>query len=296
MKLTETVEITRPPDGHRRPGPGARRRPGVRRRLHDRPVRRRPRRTTTSRTRGSPSAPDDDDDAAADPHAAADPRGQPGRRRARPMLQPAPTGTASSRTTSTRRPTWRPRCASAATGCPSSSPRWTAGWSSPASRVRTVPVSDVRAGDQVVCGAAGVRVVLPRGRVDRSDGRGLRVHELRGVQREAAGAAGPPDRRARCARSRRTGDKVLWVGGPAVVHTGAAPAMVALVEAGYVDVLFAGNALATHDIEAALYGTSLGVDLDRRAAASSTGTSTTSGRSTRSAGPARSPPRSSRAC
>jgi lysine-ketoglutarate reductase/saccharopine dehydrogenase-like protein (TIGR00300 family) len=59
------------------------------------------------------------------------------------------------------------------------------------------------------------------------------------------------------------GRKILWVGGPAVVHTGASPAMVALVRAGYVDVLFAGNALATHDIEAALYGTSLGVDLAR---------------------------------
>ena len=45
------------------------------------------------------------------------------------------------------------------------------------------------------------------------------------------------------------------------MHTGAAPAMVGLVEAGYVDVLFAGNALATHDIEASLFGTSLGVDL-----------------------------------
>jgi len=59
------------------------------------------------------------------------------------------------------------------------------------------------------------------------------------------------------------GKKILWVGGPAVVHTGAAPAMVALVNAGYVDVLFAGNALATHDIEASLYGTSLGVDLSK---------------------------------
>ena len=57
------------------------------------------------------------------------------------------------------------------------------------------------------------------------------------------------------------GQKVLWVGGPGVVHTGAAPAMVALVDAGFVDVLFAGNALATHDIESALFGTSLGVDL-----------------------------------
>jgi lysine-ketoglutarate reductase/saccharopine dehydrogenase-like protein (TIGR00300 family) len=57
------------------------------------------------------------------------------------------------------------------------------------------------------------------------------------------------------------GRQLLWVAGPAVVHTGAAPAMVALIEHGFVDVLFAGNALATHDIEAALYGTSLGVDL-----------------------------------
>jgi lysine-ketoglutarate reductase/saccharopine dehydrogenase-like protein (TIGR00300 family) len=57
------------------------------------------------------------------------------------------------------------------------------------------------------------------------------------------------------------GGKILWVGGPAIVHTGAAPAMVALVEHDFVDVLFAGNALATHDIESALYGTSLGVDL-----------------------------------
>jgi lysine-ketoglutarate reductase/saccharopine dehydrogenase-like protein (TIGR00300 family) len=62
---------------------------------------------------------------------------------------------------------------------------------------------------------------------------------------------------------KEAGQKVLWVGGPAIVHTGAAPAMVRLVESGYVDVLFAGNALATHDIESALYGTSLGVDLSK---------------------------------
>src|SRR6266540_2570134 len=50
-------------------------------------------------------------------------------------------------------------------------------------------------------------------------------------------------------------------GEPAVVHTGAGPALVRLIETGYVDVLFAGNALAAHDIEGALYGTSLGVNL-----------------------------------
>jgi lysine-ketoglutarate reductase/saccharopine dehydrogenase-like protein (TIGR00300 family) len=57
------------------------------------------------------------------------------------------------------------------------------------------------------------------------------------------------------------GARILWVAGPAVVHTGAAAPMVALVEHGWVDVVFSGNALATHDIESALFGTSLGVDL-----------------------------------
>jgi lysine-ketoglutarate reductase/saccharopine dehydrogenase-like protein (TIGR00300 family) len=61
--------------------------------------------------------------------------------------------------------------------------------------------------------------------------------------------------------AKANGQKVLWVGGPGIVHTGASPAMVAMVDAGFVDVLFAGNALATHDIESALFGTSLGVNL-----------------------------------
>ncbi len=127
-------------------------------------------------------------------------------------------------------------------------------------RVRTVPVSDVRAGDQVVCGAAGVRVVMPVLEARSADDFGfmssavssekpqaLLVRQIAETMREVKAA----------------GKRILWVGGPAIVHTGAAPAMVKLVEAGYVDVLFAGNALATHDIESALFGTSLGVDLSK---------------------------------
>ena len=53
------------------------------------------------------------------------------------------------------------------------------------------------------------------------------------------------------------------MGGPAIVHTGSAPHMVKLIEAGYIHVLFAGNALAAHDLEQALYGTSLGVHMAR---------------------------------
>jgi lysine-ketoglutarate reductase/saccharopine dehydrogenase-like protein (TIGR00300 family) len=125
-------------------------------------------------------------------------------------------------------------------------------------RVRTVPVSDVQAGDRVVCGAGGVKVELPHrepssgetfefmaSAVSSEKPQSLLLRQIAQQMREV----------------KADGGKVLWVGGPAVVHTGAAPAMVALVEAGFVDVLFAGNALATHDIEASLYGTSLGVDL-----------------------------------
>jgi lysine-ketoglutarate reductase/saccharopine dehydrogenase-like protein (TIGR00300 family) len=62
---------------------------------------------------------------------------------------------------------------------------------------------------------------------------------------------------------KQAGQRILWVGGPAIVHTGGAPALSRLVEHGYVDVLFAGNALAVHDIESNMYGTSLGVDLSK---------------------------------
>ncbi len=124
-------------------------------------------------------------------------------------------------------------------------------------RVYTLPMSDVRAGMTVVCGASGIRVAVPQ--PGASNGTfGFMESEVSSEKPQAVMvrqvAEGMREAKAQ-------GKKVLWVGGPGVVHTGASQAMVALVEAGYVDVLFAGNALATHDIEAALYGTSLGIDL-----------------------------------
>jgi lysine-ketoglutarate reductase/saccharopine dehydrogenase-like protein (TIGR00300 family) len=64
-------------------------------------------------------------------------------------------------------------------------------------------------------------------------------------------------------RTREAGEKILAVLGPAVVHTGSVEHICRLIRGGYLHVLFAGNALATHDIEQALYGTSLGISLDR---------------------------------
>jgi len=124
-------------------------------------------------------------------------------------------------------------------------------------RVYTLPMADVRAGMTVVAGASGIKVVVPL--PDKGEGSfGFMESDVSSEKPQAVLVRQVADgmREAKAA-----GKKVLWVGGPGVVHTGAAPAMVALVNAGYVDVLFAGNALATHDIESSLYGTSLGVDL-----------------------------------
>jgi lysine-ketoglutarate reductase/saccharopine dehydrogenase-like protein (TIGR00300 family) len=130
-------------------------------------------------------------------------------------------------------------------------------------RVRTVPVSEIKAGDRVVCGASGVRVrpVVP----PPTALKGTHVFEFMksDVSSEKPQALLVRQIADQMRAVKDAGQRILWVGGPAVVHTGAAPAMVALVRAGYVDVLFGGNAIATHDIEAALFGTSLGVDLAR---------------------------------
>jgi len=126
-------------------------------------------------------------------------------------------------------------------------------------RVHTVPVSDVKEGDQIVCGAGGIKVVLPPREhkaigdhfefmssvVSSEKPQALLVRQIAERMREVKGDGG----------------RILWVAGPAVVHTGASTPMAVLVDHGWVDVLFSGNALATHDIESALFGTSLGVDL-----------------------------------
>jgi len=124
-------------------------------------------------------------------------------------------------------------------------------------RVHTLPMADVKAGMRVVTGASGIKVDVPV--LTKAEGSfGFMESDVSSEKPQAVLVRQVADG-MRAAKA--DGKKVLWVGGPGVVHTGAARAMVALVDAGFVDVLFAGNALATHDIESALFGTSLGVDL-----------------------------------
>ena len=102
----------------------------------------------------------------------------------------------------------------------------------------------------------------------RSRRPGLRLHDLGGVLREAEGPLGgtrggqPETSEGGARRGRRpAAGRILAVCGPAVVHTGAAPALARMVKDGWVDLLFAGNGFATHDIESSVLGTSLGVSL-----------------------------------
>jgi lysine-ketoglutarate reductase/saccharopine dehydrogenase-like protein (TIGR00300 family) len=123
-----------------------------------------------------------------------------------------------------------------------------------ATRVRTLPLSDVQAGMRVVVGAAGVRVSVPsRDSVDP-----LAFSDVAPERPQAVLVRQVADGMR---HARADGKRLLWVAGPGVVHAGAVPAMVALARAGWVDVLFAGNALATYDIEAALYGRGRAADV-----------------------------------
>ena len=123
---------------------------------------------------------------------------------------------------------------------------------------RSLRFVDVRAGDLVVVGHQGVRVEPIERNVRKADPFEFMASEVSAEKpKSVAIRAVAETMRA----TREAGQKVLLVAGPAVVHTGAAPHVIRLIEAGYVDLLFAGNALAVHDVERVFYGTALGVDM-----------------------------------
>ncbi|MGH9177557.1 MAG: TIGR00300 family protein [Acidimicrobiales bacterium] len=126
-----------------------------------------------------------------------------------------------------------------------------------AGRARTAPMHRVRVGDRVVVGHEGIRVTPP------SRPRGANPFEFMSseVSSEKPKALLVADVADRLRLHRQAGRKILAVCGPAVVHTGAAPAVARLVREGWIDLLFAGNGLAAHDIESNVMGTSLGVSV-----------------------------------
>lgn len=126
-----------------------------------------------------------------------------------------------------------------------------------AKRAKALPMADVMQGDLVLVGEDGVRTEplakdgddetfrFMSSEVSAEKPKGYLLNQVVEAMR----------------RVKDEGKKILFVGGPAIIHTGAGPVLEGLIREGWVDLLFAGNALAVHDIEQALLGTSLGIPL-----------------------------------
>ncbi len=127
------------------------------------------------------------------------------------------------------------------------------------SAARCVSMTAVELGDRIVVGRRGTRVFPPE-----AESRKGNLFEFMSspVSSERPKAVSVREVAAAMKRCRAAGEKIIAVLGPAVVHTGGSEHVAQLVRQGYIQVLFAGNALATHDIEQAFYGTSLGVSFD----------------------------------
>src|SRR5207245_5837456 len=124
---------------------------------------------------------------------------------------------------------------------------------------RAVKFFDVRKGDEIVVGHQGVRVVPVQRATSRTD-----VFQFINtiIDADEPKSAIIRELAEELRRARKTKGKIAVVAGPAIVRTGAGQHLVRLIETGYVDRVFAGNAFAGYDVERALFGTSLGISLD----------------------------------
>ncbi len=126
-------------------------------------------------------------------------------------------------------------------------------------RAFCVPVRDVKRGDAIVVGDKGVKITPPE-----RPREGVNVFEFMG---SSSSSERPTQHIAKKVaddifETRKKGGKIVIVGGPAIVHTGADDAIAELIRSGYIHGVLAGNALAVHDIEYATLGTSLGMNVD----------------------------------
>ncbi|MGK7913337.1 MAG: TIGR00300 family protein [Synechococcus sp.] len=121
-------------------------------------------------------------------------------------------------------------------------------------------IRDLKVGELVVCGLQGVRTVRQS------------LQERSPQEFSFMGSSVSSERRVELAvdriawelrQVRDRGGKTIVVAGPVVIHTGGGPHLASLIREGYVQSILGGNAIAVHDLEQTLYGTSLGVDLQR---------------------------------
>jgi lysine-ketoglutarate reductase/saccharopine dehydrogenase-like protein (TIGR00300 family) len=116
---------------------------------------------------------------------------------------------------------------------------------------------DIRAGDLVVVGTRGIRVLPEAKERDRL----AFAFMSHGVSSERQVETAVRQTAALIRQTLAGNKKVLVVAGPVVVHTGGGAGLARLIRHGFVQGVLSGNALGVHDVEAALFGTSLGVRL-----------------------------------
>ncbi|MDW7641156.1 MAG: TIGR00300 family protein [Nitrosarchaeum sp.] len=121
-----------------------------------------------------------------------------------------------------------------------------------------VPVRDVRKGDEIIVGEGGIKITPPE-----RPREGVNVFEFMG---SSTSSERPTQHIAKKVaediyKTKKAGGRIIIVGGPAIIHTGASDAVAELIKLGFIDGLLAGNALAVHDIEYATMGTSLGMNV-----------------------------------
>lgn len=125
-------------------------------------------------------------------------------------------------------------------------------------KAKCVPIRDIKKGDLIVVGESGVKVTPPE-----RPREGSNVFEFMG---SSSSSERPTQHIAKKVAediymTKKNKGKIIIVGGPAIVHTGAADSVAELIRLGYIDGVLAGNALAVHDIEYATLGTSLGMNV-----------------------------------
>ena len=119
-------------------------------------------------------------------------------------------------------------------------------------------IREVRKGDMIVVGERGVKV-LPEERPRQ----GIDIFQF---MSSSSSSERPTLQIARKIAmdihlTKKAGGKIIVTAGPVVVHSGAAESLAKMIRMGYVNGLLSGNALAVHDIENALMGTSLGMNV-----------------------------------
>jgi lysine-ketoglutarate reductase/saccharopine dehydrogenase-like protein (TIGR00300 family) len=124
---------------------------------------------------------------------------------------------------------------------------------------RCIPMTEARIGMEIVVGHTGVRVFPEQRERERQSFEFMNSN----VSTEKPKGIAVRQIAQELFQSRAEKKQAALVGGPAIVHTGSVEHVSWLIRNGYFQLLLAGNALAAHDIERAMFGTSLGVDLER---------------------------------